>query len=55
MWEQELYKGFVYTQDRPFFHTFQADVRDQKTLKVFKIKTLTTLYESLTFIYMSHS
>ncbi|KAG0059011.1 hypothetical protein BGZ89_000793 [Linnemannia elongata] len=25
VWEQELYQGFDYHQDMPFFHTFQAD------------------------------
>ncbi|KAF9911963.1 hypothetical protein EC991_001410 [Linnemannia zychae] len=25
VWEQELYQGFAYHQDMPFFHTFQAD------------------------------
>ncbi|KAF9153197.1 hypothetical protein BG015_003901 [Linnemannia schmuckeri] len=31
VWEQELYEGFIYHQDMPFFHTFQADVRMQNT------------------------
>lgn len=26
IWEQELYNGFQYSQDRPFFHTFSTDV-----------------------------
>ncbi|KAH8552152.1 hypothetical protein BGW37DRAFT_519687 [Umbelopsis sp. PMI_123] len=25
IWEQELYEGFQYTQERPFFHTFDTD------------------------------
>ncbi|KAF9997187.1 hypothetical protein BGZ80_007061, partial [Entomortierella chlamydospora] len=25
VWEQELYEDFIYTQDKPFFHTFHAD------------------------------
>ncbi|KAF9962972.1 hypothetical protein BGZ70_007750 [Mortierella alpina] len=25
VWEQELYSGFVYSQDTSFFHTFQTD------------------------------
>ncbi|KAI9313414.1 hypothetical protein BX666DRAFT_684680 [Dichotomocladium elegans] len=25
LWEQELYEGFDYTNDKPFFHTFETD------------------------------
>ncbi|KAG0230961.1 hypothetical protein BGX31_005696 [Mortierella sp. GBA43] len=25
VWEQELYAGFVYSQDKPFFHSFQTE------------------------------
>ncbi|KAK3806395.1 MAG: hypothetical protein J3Q66DRAFT_359001 [Benniella sp.] len=25
VWEQELYTGFVYSQDKPFFHSFQTE------------------------------
>jgi hypothetical protein len=28
IWEHEIYNGFEYYQDRPFFHTFAGDVRD---------------------------
>ena len=27
LWEHEIYEGFEYYQDRPFFHTFAGDVR----------------------------
>jgi neural Wiskott-Aldrich syndrome protein len=27
IWEHELYDGFEYFQDRPFFHSFEGDVR----------------------------
>ena len=27
IWEHELYEGFEYFQDRPFFHSFPGDVR----------------------------
>lgn len=26
IWEHELYEGFEYYEDRPFFHTFEGDV-----------------------------
>jgi Wiskott-Aldrich syndrome protein len=26
IWEHELYEGFDYNQDRPFFHSFAGDV-----------------------------
>lgn len=26
IWEHELYEGFEYNQDRPFFHSFAGDV-----------------------------
>lgn len=26
MWEQELFEGFEYMNDKPFFHTFETDV-----------------------------
>jgi neural Wiskott-Aldrich syndrome protein len=26
IWEHELYEGFEYFQDRPFFHSFSGDV-----------------------------
>lgn len=26
-WEHELYDGFEYFEDRPYFHTFESDVR----------------------------
>ena len=26
IWEHELYEGFEYFQDRPFFHSFAGDV-----------------------------
>jgi len=28
IWEHELYEGFEYFQDRPFFHTFPGDVSE---------------------------
>lgn len=29
IWEHELYDGFEYFQDRPFFHSFAGDVGDR--------------------------
>lgn len=32
IWEHEIYKGFDYNQDRPFFHSFASDVRANANL-----------------------
>ena len=32
IWEHEIYDGFDYYQDRPFFHTFAGDVRAKMPL-----------------------
>jgi hypothetical protein len=31
IWEHEMYDGFEYYQDRPFFHSFPGDVRSSPT------------------------
>lgn len=32
IWEHELYEGFEYFQDRPFFHSFAGDVSGNSLL-----------------------
>lgn len=41
IWEHELYEGFDYNQDRPFFHSFAGDV---SVCAVSIHKELLTLY-----------
>ncbi len=39
IWEHEIYKGFEYYQDRPFFHSFAGDVRAKMPLHVMSTDT----------------
>jgi hypothetical protein len=40
IWEHEIYKGFEYYQDRPFFHSFAGDVRAKISLHTMSADTL---------------
>lgn len=39
IWEHEIYKGFEYYQDRPFFHSFAGDVRAEMPLHTMSADT----------------
>ena len=41
IWEHELYDGFEYFQDRPFFHSFAGDVSGARHQSVQRTRVLT--------------
>lgn len=47
MWEQELFEGFEYVNDKPFFHTFETDVSECVDLGHYSVYSLWFLMTGL--------